>query len=417
MRILWITNQLLPNIANYIGCKVGVGSGWLNELSIQVSNKHILCNVAQVSFNQKAEYGCEGGIHFYSIPMNMTDAKPSQQIIAYFEQIYREFSPDIIHIWGTEYVHSYMAAIAAKNTNMVDRMVISIQGLVSVYARHFDGYISPLELMKPTFFDLRHPNNSTTKVGFKERGKYEIEAIRIAKHVIGRTEWDYACTHQMNPRISYHFCNETLRRSFYEKQWTYELCQKHSIFVSQSSYAIKGLHLVMEALEILLLEWPDAHVFTTGINPLGIKGIERNRYQNYLVKLIKKYNLEDHITFLGRLDEKEMCNQFLKANVFVSASSIENSPNSVGEAMILGVPVVSSDVGGVTQLLEHNKEGFVYPADEPYMLAHYVGRIFGDVELANQFSVTAKDHARKTHDPKCNAERMEEIYREIAGQL
>ena len=69
----------------------------------------------------------------------------------------------------------------------------------------------------------------------------------------------------------------------------------------------------------------------------------------------------------------------------MSASTIENSPNSVGEAMLLGCPVVSSCVGGVPDMLEHGREGFLYQASVPYMLAWYVKRVFGDDELAMGF--------------------------------
>ncbi len=61
---------------------------------------------------------------------------------------------------------------------------------------------------------------------------------------------------------------------------------------------------------------------------------------------------------MGSLNAEEMKEQYLLANVFASPSSIENSPNFCREAMILGTPVVSSDVGGVKNMLTHNEKGF-----------------------------------------------------------
>jgi glycosyltransferase involved in cell wall biosynthesis len=130
--------------------------------------------------------------------------------------------------------------------------------------------------------------------------------------------------------------------------------------------------------------------------------------------LIKKYGLEGHVTFLGRLDEQSMCERFLKSHVFVCPSSIENSPNSVGEAMILGVPTVTSDIGGVKNLLEHIKEGFVYQPDAPYMAAYYIKKIFADDKLAESISISAKKHAEMTHDRAINFNRLLEIYKEIS---
>ena len=59
--------------------------------------------------------------------------------------------------------------------------------------------------------------------------------------------------------------------------------------------------------------------------------------------------MEDKIEFLGRLSAEGMKQAYLDANVFVMPSTIENSPNSLGEAMLLGVPCVAADVGGVAE--------------------------------------------------------------------
>ena len=108
-----------------------------------------------------------------------------------------------------------------------------------------------------------------------------------------------------------------------------------------------------------------------------------------------------------------MKKEMLEANVFVSPSTIENSPNSVGEAMLLGVPVVSSGVGGVMDLLKHGVEGFVYQSDAPYMLAYYVGRIFDDINLAIRLGKAAHARANITHDYEKNLRELLEIYNEI----
>ena len=108
-----------------------------------------------------------------------------------------------------------------------------------------------------------------------------------------------------------------------------------------------------------------------------------------------------------------MCVQFLKSHVFLSSSLIENSPNSVGEAMLLGVPVVSSEVGGVPSLFEGEEEGLFYPVEDTKTLARQIIRIFESDELAEKLSVAAKRKAALTHNPETNYERLLEIYHEI----
>ena len=254
---------------------------------------------------------------------------------------------------------------------------------------------------------------------FRERGKLEAEAIRKAVNISGRTDWDEACVKLINPGARYFFCDESLRDSFYDSpKWSLEECDKHSIFISQSNYPLKGFHLFLQVLPYIIQKYPDVHVYTTGTSPIRdtlIRRIKQTSYAKYLEELIRDNHLEKYITFMGYLDEKRMCERFLKSHVFLTPSSIENSPNSLGEAMLLGVPCISSDVGGVKNLMTHGAEGFTYPADEPYMIPYYVDRIFSDDGLAREFSRNASEHAARTHDREENFRRLMEIYREIAG--
>ena len=84
----------------------------------------------------------------------------------------------------------------------------------------------------------------------------------------------------------------------------------------------------------------------------------------------------DAVTFLGSLSGKQMKENYLKANVFVLPSTIENSPNSLGEAMLLGLPCAAADVGGVTDMLESGSEGIVFQGTAPYMLSDAIEKIF-----------------------------------------
>jgi len=115
---------------------------------------------------------------------------------------------------------------------------------------------------------------------------------------------------------------------------------------------------MLEAFRIILDRYPDSHLYTTGNNPLQSASVKhylkQGSYGRYIAKLLKKYDLADKVTFCGRLDEQGMLDRYLKANVFAMPSAIENSPNSLGEAMIVGTPVVASDVGGVKNLLLHD---------------------------------------------------------------
>lgn len=81
--------------------------------------------------------------------------------------------------------------------------------------------------------------------------------------------------------------------------------------------------------------------------------------------------------------------------------------------MLLGTPCVASDVGGVSTMLEHRREGFIYQSTAPYMLAHYILEVFRDQDRAARMANNARLHALKTHDPKTNLDTLLSIYRSL----
>jgi len=95
------------------------------------------------------------------------------------------------------------------------------------------------------------------------------------------------------------------------------------------------------------------------------------------------------------------------------SSSIENSPNSLGEAMLLGVPCVASDVGGVVDMMTHREEGYIYPFDENYMLAYYIMKIFNEEDFVEKISKNARKKALATHSQVSNTKDLINIYTNV----
>lgn len=415
MKLLWLCNMAPSCVQEKISGKAG-GGLWMDHVLSDLRGEdvdiQILCpgngSMGQVSDRCGYETFSEGLPHIY-LP----------QLEAQFQKVLETYCPDVIHVWGTEYGHTLAMVNAAESAGFLDKLIISIQGLCSVYAGHYAEGV-PYEVQRGyTFRDLmRKDNIHQQQEKFALRGELEIKALQKAKHVIGRTDWDKACTEQINPDVSYHFCNETLREAFYEGSWSYDHCRKHRIFASSCLYPIKGFHYLLETLAEVRKTYPDATLAVPGSSFLmddPKSKLRRSSYQKYMLELVKKYHLEGQIEFLGHLGPEEMKQQYLAANVFALPSTIENSPNSLGEAMLLGVPCVASLSGGVATMMTHNVEGYIYQSTAPYMLAHYICKVFAQEETAAKLGTAAKCHARKTHDPETNRDRLLDIYKEIAA--
>lgn len=407
MRILWLCNIMLPVIAKSLGREVNPTGGWLSGLSEDLLKWDSIKLVVCFPINKSNDIvGQINKLSYYGV-------KNSKSRKEKFRKIIEKENPDIIHIFGTEFQHTLDMIEVVNDMGMISKVVISIQGLVSLCAHYYCCALPWYVIHAWTIRDLiKLDNIYFAQKKFTKAGKNEVTALKKVRHIIGRTDWDYACTYKINPNMEYHFCNETLRSPFYDARWNIEQCERHSLFVSQCNYPIKGMHLMLQVLKDIVKEFPDTHLYTTGKSPL-IKDWKKNYYKKYLGRLIKKYKLEEHISFLGMLDEEEMKNQYLKTHVFVSCSSIENSPNSVGEAMLLGVPTISSDVGGVRNLLEHDIDGYIYPYNEPYMIAYYIRKIFQNDNMANYLSENSRKHANILYNRDNNVKQVIEIYKKI----
>ena len=415
MRVVWLCNVPLPQVSKELNQTVTPYGGWLVSVADELlknNNQLLICFPMYTDVDVKGNidnlfyYGYKANSHKqYQYNSNL-DMKLQNCLI--------NFSPEVIHVWGTEYPQSLSMVNAAFRAGY-ESTIVSIQGICTTYSEHYFNGVPEIVKKRFTLRDiLRRDNLSIQYKKFCKQAEYELLTLKRAKHFIGRTEWDFACISQYATQGKYYFCNETLRSIFYQREWEYCRCEKYSIFVSQSSYPIKGFHLIVKALPEILRCFPNTNLYTTGLDPRDLPWYKLTSYQKYLVELIKELKLDDYVHFCGILDENQMCERYLKSNVFVSASSIENSPNSVGEAMLLGMPIVASYVGGTMDMLKDKEEGYLYQADAIYMLAYYIKSVFNNPEKSIEIGKKARKHALQTHNIEKNMSDLIRIYEEVA---
>lgn len=419
MKILWLCNVVTAEIAETLEMPAPTGGGWIEGAASALAQEqdiqlHICFPQAKTPQLIKGE---AKGVFYWGFPASKQPAHiydATQE--KYLRTIVEQVQPDAVHIWGTEFPHALAMTKVFANS---EKTIVNIQGLCGFIAKHYTAYLPDSACKAWTVRDLlKRDRIADQQKKFSLRGQFEAQTLQNAGFAVGRTRWDRACIGQLAPNTQYRACNETLRDVFYENagKWSPDSCERHSIFVSQAGYPIKGFHMVLEAMPAIVQRYPDAKLYTTGQDPFTIPFYRVNGYQAWLKKQITKLGLRDKVCFLGALNATEMCQRFLKSHVFVSASSIENSPNSVGEAMLLGVPTVASYVGGTMDLLRDGEEGFLYQPDAAYLLADRVCNFFEDDAMAVRMGSNATKHAQVTHDPHKNLQCLMEIYREVSEQ-
>jgi glycosyltransferase involved in cell wall biosynthesis len=392
MKVLWLCNMMLPNFAHALQLPVYPIGGWLSGMFNAVKScKNIQIDLAFPLYAEETAQSTEyDGHNYYCFNTNVKDinenpALEAGRLVPFFCDVLNKAKPDVIHVWGTEYPHSLACVLACQKLGLASRVLVNIQGLVSVLAQH---YFTGVPQMDAQYFINGRPSILKEKLSYEKRGKCEIELLKQVQHVSGRTEWDKACCLQINPQLQYHYCGEILREAFYKNNgtWQQNACIAQTILVSNASYPVKGLHFLLEALPNVIKAYPNTKVLICGHDIIDVPNNSRSPYGQYLANLVEEYGLQSYLSFIGPQNEEEMCKQFLAANVFVCPSTVENSANSICEALMLGTPVVASFVGGTPSIIKHEQNGYLYPADETYMLAHYIIKIFNEPETLAQFA-------------------------------
>lgn len=414
MRVLWLTNNPLPDICGYLNIPIVNKTGWLHSAANQIK-LHVTLFVASKYSGAKLKVVEIDNIRYILIPQNETNAKSCDT----WAKVMHTACPDVIHIHGTE----YSTGLELLKVCDSRKVVVSIQGLISEVAKYYNFGITNYEILK--HLSLRDLIKRETlwqqKSRFVSSGHHEYEYLKTATNFIGRTNWDKAHILAHNPKANYFFNNETLRDSFYNASWDINKIDRHTIFFSQATYPMKGLHILISALPIILKHFPETRIRVAGFDitkavrqPLG--RLKATTYGCYIYSLIKKLKLEEKIEFLGSMDEAEMRNTYLKSHVYINSSAIENSSNSIGEAQLLGVPVIASYVGGTDTMVSNNKTGLLYPSNDTVRLASLVIEIFNNDNLADSLSKQGRIVAGERHNRDVNSEVLMKIYRAISMQ-
>lgn len=410
MKVLWVLNSPMPEALSWLTGRKEVSKStgsWVTALAEALSGRDDI-SLYTVSPS-----------HLVNVPQEVNAASATHFIVPakgnFWKDIHESVHPDVVHIHGTEYPF-FMDYVKACGS---ERVVVSIQGLVSEIRRYYFGGIPEDTVRHLTSFRdrIRRDSLLSQKADIELRGDREIELLKSVKHVIGRTGWDRDVVTRINPGISYHFGNEALREPFYSGEWVFKSCVPHRIFVSQAHYPLKGLHKLLEAMPAIVRKYPDTTVHVAGVNPLRgnrpVDKVLRNGYGCYIAYLIKKLKLGEKVVFIGESDASAMKKEMLEANVFVLPSIIENSPNSLCEAQMLGVPIVAANVGGVKDLVPDKECGILYQFEDTDALAASVIDVFDNSLRFDNYEM--RETALKRHNREAVIKQLIDAYVEVAS--
>jgi len=284
---------------------------------------------------------------------------------------------NLIHIHGTE--HQYASAL--KNVELPK--VISIQGLL------FKSY----EYTKfPSYNYYR----------WRILKKYELREIKFNKNFMCRTHWDRGSIKKINSEAIIYDNWEIIRTPFFSDTFEYE---SYNLIYLGGLVKLKGINEVLIAFK---------HLHANGYNyTLTICGSGNSKK---LYKLLKKHqmiNLENYISFQGKKTAQELVALYKNSFCLLHPTYIDNSPNSVCEAQVAGLPVIASNVGGVSSLIENNNSGILVERYQTKEITEAILKLKTDRNLYYKISKAAKEIARERHNPEIILSKTLSIYNNI----
>lgn len=389
MRVLWFTNT--PS--NYKASSKGYnGGGWISSLEkefIQIENIELA-----ISFELSGEpFKVENeGVTYYPISyakkkkigklfelLSNSVCNYSVEIEEYLK-IIDDFKPDIIEVFGSERSFGLVAPFTSIP------VVLHIQGILNPY---YNAYLPPFISWKQlsSVNPLKLIQQYKNKKRWMNSCKRETEILKRIKYYIGRTSWDERVTRIFNPTCQYFYGSEILREPFYllsERILPSDL----RIVTTISSPLYKGFDLILKTAKILK---ETLHLNFTwevfgNINPQFIEKNTGITYESVNIKLC------------GVAQAEEIKQKILNCTCFFHPSYIDNSPNSVCEAQILGCTVISTNVGGIPSLITDNVNGFLIPSNDPYQAAYLICQLYKDTVLNENIGNNAKMVAVQRHD-------------------
>lgn len=415
MTVFWLLNFLPPPMARALDLPVQASGSWVMALQQALEEQPvrlILCAYSPaVSETQRREIG---GVVYLALPA--AGGKEALQAALAAEQ------PDLLQIFGTENDH----AVWALESFAPQKTLLYIQGLAGPCGEHMADGLPPRFLRRQRMKERLAARTGGATVrqlreGLLEKGEAEKKVFALARNVLGRTEWDKAFTASVNPKARYYKLNEILRAPFYSGGWQRDPLRRPRIFVSQGNTPLKGLHRVIEALPAIAARYPDVQVDVAGWPPPRKGALLQPvmnwlaEYPGYLDQLARRLGVADRIRYTGVLNAEAMKTCFLQSSVFLLPSSLENSPNSLGEAMLLGMPCAAANVGGVPSMMEDKKEGLLFDPARPDQMTQAVLALLDDPAGAEAMGKAARARAMADHDPKAIAAAQMALYNQLCG--
>lgn len=413
MNSLWIVNKPCGAMHEKLFGKKSTGGLWLEAMLSEAEKTGDKITVVNISTNVKINKLIDGNIIYYTLPGSPDYNYNSESNIKLWKEIANEEKPDCVIAWGCEF--SYVLSLMKAKENIP--VLLYVQGILKSIYKYYTAGLDKTELKKSlTLRDVfKKETISQTKYRYEKKCEYEKEIVSKVSGVLVENKWAETYFKSINPNVSIYKSNIPITQIFFEKNWQAEIMQPRTLMCSAADYPIKGLHILLKALCLVKKKYQDVRLFVPGAvlkkgTDIKSRCFQRG-YDRLIETMINEMDLNKNVIYTGRLTAEEMAEKMSSVNCFVMCSAVENHSSTLKEAMSVGVPCISSYVGGVPEYAQHNINSLLYRFEDYEMLAEHIITLFKNEDICKILSENAKKYMIDYN--KTNSE----LYKELKDVL
>jgi len=393
MRVAWLApypaGLLQPELRIARSSKPHPAS-WVVNLATALAKRedidlHVITASAGISENQSlAKHGITFHVIRNTFPFTLRGFPPYMRfdVLTRYARLRRQvrqvllkLQPDLIHVHGTEYGYG----LAALETNAPT--IVSIQGIVNFLAR-----------FSPSIF-------------FRFQAPIELHVIRTAKYFGSRTAWANSFIRNLNHTATIYDLPEAVDPVFFKEAAE---PSNPNILMVGSVEQRKGIEEALRAMSIVVAACPSAKLFVVGEGEPD--------YLEELKQRTKSAGIEANVDWMGFKSAKEVAALHAVSAILIHPTHLDNSPNSVAEAMASGLPVIASNVGGIPSMIENGASGLLVEPRNPRQLAEAITALLYNEAYRKQLAGRAKQLALERHLPSQVAEKTLNAYRDMIAR-
>jgi glycosyltransferase involved in cell wall biosynthesis len=292
----------------------------------------------------------------------------------------KTINPDIVHGHGTENIFSYIAVTSGYPH------VISIQAII-------ENLVKEYKRISRRMFEHMI-------VQFVER-----YTVRRAKNFIIKAPFAASFIRKHNTKASIHLLENIIHERYFAVERIKQGSIKKIVFVG-TLINTKGVEELIAAFHIIAVEFPDTelHLIGTGTTTY---------VDSVLTPMIRSGPGRDQIILRGHLSENDIAELYAEAAMLVLPSYFDTSPNVVAEAMVSGVPVIGTDVGGIPFMVNTGKTGTIVPLRDAQKLTESMKIYLSNPALAEKHAQAGRSEARTRYGEQRFVDQVLKIYRSI----